>query len=100
MHKRRTVEWDPDLTEEDQAQVEQLVAEMPRRVTAMRALRKALGLTQRQFAELMGTTQSSVSKREAKDDLRLGELRRAVRAKGGRIKLAVEIGGQELELLI
>ena len=98
MSERPSAPWNPDLTDEDRARIEVLKAEFPHRVAALKMLREALGLSQAELADMLGRTQSSVSKLEAKGDVRLGELKRAVEAKGGRLRVTAEIDGRELEL--
>lgn len=93
------VEWRPELTAEEQAYYDQLKARIEPRILAVKALRERLNLTQKELAECLGTTQSNVSKIEAKADPSISVLRRMVEGKGGKLKLVVEMGdGERIEL--
>ena len=56
----------------------------------MRLIRKSLKLTQQQVADLLGVTQSNVSKIEASGDPTLSVLARMAEAKGKRFRLTLE----------
>ncbi|MGZ8286939.1 MAG: helix-turn-helix domain-containing protein [Allosphingosinicella sp.] len=88
--KDELVKWQPELSAEAREHIERLRAELEPRVALMRELRKALGLTQVQVAELLGVTQSNVSKIEVRGDPSLSVLARMADAKGMRLRLAVE----------
>ena len=90
--------WNPDLSEEDERQVEALVTEIGERVQAVKAFRLALGLSQVEMAELLGVTQSNVSKMEAARDPKLAVLRELVEARGGRLTLHAQFDDRELVL--
>ena len=93
------VEWRPELTAEEQEYYNQLKAKIEPRILAFKALRERLGLTQREMAELLMTTQSNVSKIEAKSNPNISVLRRMVEGKGGKLKLIVEMAdGERIEL--
>ncbi len=82
--------WQPKLSPRARKHIERLRAELEPRIALMRQLRKALGLTQAEVAELLGVTQSNVSKIEVKGDPSLSVLARMAEAKGRRLRLAVE----------
>lgn len=88
--KEELVKWQPELSAEAREHIEQLRADLEPRIALMRELRKALGLTQVQVAELLGVTQSNVSKIEVRGDPSLSVLARMAEAKGMRLRLAVE----------
>jgi DNA-binding XRE family transcriptional regulator len=88
--KDELVKWQPELSIEAREHVERLRADLEPRIALMRELRKALGLTQVQVAELLGVTQSNVSKIEVRGDPSLSVLARMADAKGMRLRLAVE----------
>ena len=97
------VEWRPDLDPnwgpEDEAEVERLVAELRRAPPVVRRLRQGLGLSQSEAAHILGTTQSNVSKLEAKTDPALSVLRRLVESRGGTLEIrAVLPDGQTITL--
>jgi DNA-directed RNA polymerase specialized sigma24 family protein len=98
------VEWRPDLepewTAEDEAEVERLEAELHRAPPVVRRLRQRLGLSQEEAARALGTTQSNVSKIEARTDPRLSVLRRLVESRGGTLEIrAVLPDGPAINLL-
>ncbi|MBL0947112.1 helix-turn-helix transcriptional regulator [Brevundimonas sp.] len=90
--------WNPDLSEEDERQVEALVTQIGERVQAFKAFRLALGLSQVEMAELLGVTQSNVSKMEAARDPKLAVLRKLVEARGGRLTLHAHFDDRDLVL--
>lgn len=97
MSGKDPVAWNPSLTNDEEQQVAGYMADARRAAPLMRALREHLGLTQEEFAALLGVTQSNVSKMEARPEPHWPALRKLVERKGGRLKLVVEIGGRELE---
>jgi DNA-binding Xre family transcriptional regulator len=58
--------------------------------TTLRALRKHLGLTQRELADRLGMTQSDLSKLERRSDVRVSTLKDLSVAVGGRLRILVE----------
>ncbi len=98
MNKRNAVEWRPNWTPEEEREIEAGVVELRARMSALRAFREQLGLSQEDLAVMLGVTQSNVSKMEAKAETRLSVLRRLVEHKGGRLKLIAEFDGKALEL--
>ena len=97
------VDWRPDLgpdwTPEDEAEVERIVAELRRARPVVRQLRQALDLSQAEAAKILETTQSNVSKIEAKTDPTLSVLRRLIESRGGRLEVrAVLPDGREIPL--
>jgi transcriptional regulator with XRE-family HTH domain len=94
------VEWRPEWSEADEAKVQAAVQRLEERVSVMRALREELGMSQAEVSELLETTQSNVSKIEARSDPRLSVLRKLIEGKGGRLKLVAEFGPKSLELPI
>lgn len=92
-------EWRPEWTPDDLAEIETLKAELRRARPIVRRLRQALELSQSEAARILETTQSNVSKIEAKQDPPLSVLRRLVEYKGGRlIMTAVFEDGSEISL--
>lgn len=83
-------EWTPELSAEGDAHLAKLETDFGLRIPLMRELRLSLGLTQIEVAELLGVTQSNVSKIEVKGDPSLSILARMVEAKQKRLKLVVE----------
>lgn len=96
------VEWRTDyndLSPAQRAHYDKLKAEIEPGILAFKALRERLGMTQKEMAELLMTTQSNVSKIEAKSNPNISVLRRMVEGKGGKLKLVVEMAdGETFEL--
>lgn len=98
MSDRKSTVWKPKLTAEQKARVDVLDVEIGRRVSALQMLRKEIGLSQAELADILKTTQSNVSKMEAGRDAKLAVLRKLVEAKGGRLTLHAEFGDRDLVL--
>ena len=100
MTVRKSSVWKPKWSAKDKEQIDALVIEIGQRASALQALRKELGLSQAELAEILQTTQSNVSKMEAGRDTKLAVLRKLVEAKGGHLKMVAEFDGREIELAI
>lgn len=81
------VEWRPEWSGEQLEHFNRLRAAYSREISVMRELRKALGMSQVEIAEILNMTQSNVSKLEVRGDPSLSILRRMVEAKGGKLSL-------------
>ena len=90
-------EWKPDLGPEGLAHFAQLRAQVEPRIKLMREIRKGLGLTQVEVAELLGMTQANVSRIERRGDPSLSVLARMAEARGKRLMLAVESEDGQIE---
>lgn len=90
-------EWKPELGPEGQAHLAKLREMIEPRIKLMREIRKGLGLTQVEVAQLLGMTQANVSKIETRGDPSLSVLSRMAEAKGKRLRLAVESEDGEIE---
>lgn len=92
-------EWRPDWSQGDLEEIERLKAELRQAKPIVRRLRKELGLSQAEVAEILETTQSNVSKIEAKTDPPLSVLRRLIESRGGRLAVTATLSdGREIEL--
>jgi len=100
MNVRKSSVWKPKWSAKDKEQIDALIIEIGQRVSALQALRKELGLSQAELAEILQTTQSNVSKMEAGRDTKIAVLRKLVEAKGGHLKMVAEFDGREIELAI
>jgi transcriptional regulator with XRE-family HTH domain len=69
-----------------------------RRRASLAQLRKALGLTQAQMADTLGTDQAEVSKMERRLNHKLATLERFVQATGGALRVSAVYGDIEVEL--
>lgn len=94
------VEWRPEWTPEEEKQVEAAVADLRQHISALKALRQKLGLSQLELSEILETTQSNVSKMEAKGETRLSVLRKLIEHKGGKLRLVAEFDGKEVDLAL
>jgi transcriptional regulator len=93
------VEWRPQWTGAELDYYNKLKAEIEPGIVAFKRLRERLNLTQKELAEFLGTTQSNVSKIEAKSNPNISVLRRMVEGRGGKLKLVVEMAdGERIEL--
>lgn len=84
------IDWRPDLKGKDLDEYERLRAELAPQISLMRKLRSAMGLSQAEVAELLGTTQSRVSKIEARSEPKLSAIARMATAKGATVRLVVQ----------
>ena len=78
----------------DQRAIRKRADELTQRVLTLRALRRELGLTQKDLADMLDVDQPAVSKLERCQDYRVGTLARLVAALGGRLELIARIPGR------
>jgi len=83
----------PEARARVEARVKEAMAEM-----LIAELRKHVGLTQEQLAELLGIKQPTLSRLESQDDMQIGTLRRLVRALGGELEIIVHLPGGDVRL--
>ena len=88
--KSDLVAWQPHLSADERAHIEQLREHIEPQILLMREIRKKLKLTQREAAEALGVTQSNVSKIETGGDPTLSVLARMAEAKGMKLRLTLE----------
>ena len=100
MSSKSSQVWKLALTPEQKAKVDEMDAELGRRISALQALRKELGLSQAELATILQTTQSNVSKLEAGRELRINTLKTLVESQGGHLKVVAEFDGREIELAL
>lgn len=81
-----------------------LAAEIESRLDAKRAtlgeIRRAIGLTQIQMAEMLGISQGDVSKLERRHNLHLTTLCRFIEATGGQLRISATYGDTEIALRV
>lgn len=94
------VRWEPDFNRDELGQVEQIKRDIETRVSVFRDLRTKLGMSQSEFAKLLGRSQSNISKLESRtEDTRLAIMQEVIRKRGGRLKLILETAeGETYEL--
>ena len=85
-------EWSLNLSGEEKEEFEKLRAQLASQISLVRRLRTALGLSQIEGAEALGTTQSIVSKIEATGDPSRSVVARAVRASVGEASASCSSG--------
>ena len=100
--KLRYSEWNPEFSKEALDHIERVRESVDRRIELMRVLRRSLGLTQVEVAQLLGVTQANVSKIERRGDPSLSVLSSMAEAKGKRLRLAIETedGREEASFLV
>jgi DNA-binding XRE family transcriptional regulator len=86
------IEWRPEWEGDDLAYFERARAAGQSAASAFRKVREELGLTQIEVAQLLGITQSNVSKIEAKTGFDLTALAQLVHAKGGTMQISISLG--------
>lgn len=74
------------------------VERMARNSRSLAELRKELGVTQIDLAELLGIQQTNVSQLESRGDAKVSTLRSYVEALGGRLELVAVIGKERIPL--
>jgi hypothetical protein len=94
------VEWRPEWTGEDLEYYRQVRSEVEPAISMLRSVRELLGLSQAEAAEILSTTQSNVSKMEARSDTGVGLLGQLMRAKGGSLRIVAEFDGKAREYRI
>jgi len=83
-----------DEQEEIKARTDELILEV-----TLQQLRKKIGISQNELAELLKVTQASVSKQERQSDMQISTLCQIIRAMGGTLKVTASIPGKgEFEL--
>lgn len=90
LEREEGVEWEPDFTPEQRERFEALNARAAAQVSIIKKLRGVLGMSQDEVAQLLGTTQSAISKIEIKGDAPISVLARMVQSKGARLRMTVE----------
>lgn len=93
-------EWRPEWDGDQLARRERIREAYAAEVSVMRAVRKALDLSQVETAKILETTQSNVSKLE-RGDPSISVLRRMAEAKGGSVKITLTSAeGEELAIAL
>lgn len=100
MKEEHFVEWRPDWTPDDQKLVDEAAGYLREQVSLLKVLREQLGLSQLELSDILGTSQSNVSKIETKADPRLSVIRKLIEHQGGRLKIVAEFPDKALELFL
>jgi hypothetical protein len=85
----------PEKIQAIEEQAEQELAEE----AVLRKLREELHLTQEQVAELGNIDQGQLSRAERSSDWRVSVLKRIAKGLGAELKVALTVGGREIDLL-
>lgn len=91
------VEWKPEWKGKDLEYYRQIRGQLEPTVSVLRSVRELLGLSQAEVAEILRTTQSNVSKMEARSDTGVALLSKLMRSRGGSLKIVAEFGGEARE---
>ena len=91
----RRSKGDPERAARIQKRVERELLEM-----SLAELRKELGLTQMELADVTEFSQGEVSKLERRDDHLVSTLRRYVKALGGDIEITAVVGEKRIKLAV
>ena len=83
-----------ELSPDDRDEVERGAQDLVIESRTLRALRKALGVTQDQLADALETTQGNVAQIESKRDVMVSTVTRIVNALGGDLHLIATFPGQ------
>ncbi|MBO9546683.1 helix-turn-helix transcriptional regulator [Caulobacter sp.] len=98
MKEETFAEWRPDWTPAEQKQVDEAASYLRDQVSLLKVLREQLGLSQLELSDILGTSQSNVSKIETKADPRISVIRKLIEHQGGRLKIVAEFPDKALEL--
>lgn len=95
-----SVDWRPVWKGADLEEYNRLCANFRSQVASFRALRRALGLSQADAAKRLVTSQSNVSKIEAKSDLSLSSLRKLL-GDDGELRIVAHLkNGSDIEFAL
>lgn len=83
------------LPKERQERIEQRTKALIAEQIALEELRKALGITQVELADILGISQENISRMEKRKDMKISTLRRYIEAVGGKLNLVVQLPGKE-----
>lgn len=72
--------------------------EAARLAIGLKDLQAVAGILQTELARSLGVSQSAVSRRLGRDDMLVSTLREIIEAMGARLKLVVEVDGQEVPI--
>lgn len=89
---------DPKASDAHRALGEQIAERLHAKEATLGEVRRALGLTQAQLAEMLGLGQGDVSRLERRRNLYLNTLARFIEATGGRLRVVAIYGDTEVTL--
>jgi ribosome-binding protein aMBF1 (putative translation factor) len=89
---------DPRAATAHRAIGEQIASRLDTKKATLGEVRRALGLTQAQLAEMLGLGQGDISRLEHRRNLYLNTLARFVEATGGRLRITAIYGDTEVTL--
>lgn len=91
---------DPRAAEAHRKLGEQVSTRLRTKEATLSEVRRALGLTQAQMAEMLGLGQGDVSRIERRRNLYLNTLARFIEATGGRLRVSAVYGDTEVTLTL
>ncbi|MCR5813669.1 MAG: XRE family transcriptional regulator [Desulfovibrio sp.] len=89
-HDEITASLTPERRRKIEARASQLIAQ-----ERLRNLRTALGLSQKDLAELLNVTQPAISKMERQEDMQISTLASIIAAMGGTLEITARFPGKE-----
>jgi transcriptional regulator len=93
------VEWRPKWEGEDLEYYNEVRKEIEPKLSVLRVFRERLNLSQVRVAEILGTSQSNVSKMEKKGETSLSTLRRLASETGAKVRVVFELPeGTEIDV--
>lgn len=84
------------LPQDEQRVIEQEYQELRGEYLALQELRKVMGLSQEQLADILEMNQGNLSKLEKRTDVHVSTLRRYVEALGGKLHIMAALPGKPL----
>jgi hypothetical protein len=95
---RQQLLQDPRAAAAHSALADQIAERLANKQATLSEVRRALGFTQAQLAEMLGLGQGDVSRLERRRNLYLSTLARFVEATGGRLRITAIYGDTEVTL--
>lgn len=97
---RQRLLQDPRATEAHRKLGEKLSAQIGEKQATLAQVRRAVGLTQEQVAQMLSLGQGDVSRIEQRSNLHLTTLARFIEATGGHLRITAVYGSSEVALKI
>ena len=91
---------DPSAKAAHDALIERIEERLAAKHATLAEVRRAIGLTQNQIAEMLGMAQGDVSKLERRENLHLATLARFIEATGGHLRISATYGSTEVDLQV
>jgi DNA-binding transcriptional regulator YiaG len=92
------IDWRPEWKGKQKEYYNKLAADNLEPISSFREFRERLGLSQKEVAELLETTQSNVSKIEARSNPTISVLEKIVSKRGGKFRIIAEFDDKVIEM--